>query len=109
MERERRIVRGDSNIFNEVRVEFDFDPMTRRYRRAVCVRDESLLGRHNVYTLQSPFICTEQFADQTAAKLLSQLNSYRGSLRNSELERLLQPLAIVTGSHIALNGTLPQR
>lgn len=67
---------GDSDIFKEVRVEYNFDPVTRIYRETAIVRDESLWGRNNTYTLKSPLIKTENRALKVAEAILSNLNRY---------------------------------
>ena len=54
VEKERGFYTGNSDIFKEVRVEYNFDPINGVYREIAIVRDESLWGRNNVYTLQSP-------------------------------------------------------
>ena len=50
------------------------------YREIAIVRDESLWGRNNVYTLQSPLIKTEKRALKVAEAILANLNRYRGLL-----------------------------
>ena len=42
------------------------------------MRDESLWGRNNVYTLQSPLMKTEKRALDVAEAILANLNRYRG-------------------------------
>jgi len=64
-----------SDIFKEVRIEYNFDPISRRYRELAIVRDDSLMGTHNVYTLESPLIKTEKRALKVAESLLANLNS----------------------------------
>jgi hypothetical protein len=51
------------------------------------VRDESLWGRNNVYTLQSPLIKTEKRALKVAEAILANLNRYRGLLNGDEIPR----------------------
>jgi len=67
---------GDSSIFKEVRVEFNFDPINGVYREIAIVRDESLWGRCNVYTLFSPLIKTEKRALKVAESILANLNRF---------------------------------
>ncbi len=87
VEKERGFYTGDSDIFKEVRVEYNFDPTNTLYREIAIVRDESLWGRHNVYTLQSPLIKTEKRALKVAEAILANLNRYRGLLNDDEIPR----------------------
>ena len=80
VEKERGFYTGNSDIFKEVRVEYNFDPINGVYREIAIVRDESLWGRNNVYTLQSPLIKTEKRALKVAEAILANLNRYRGLL-----------------------------
>ena len=74
VERERGIKQPGTSIFDEVRVEFDFDPEQRIYRDSVRLRDRRLLGKHDVYTLQSPLVKTRAQALRVAAAVMKQLN-----------------------------------
>lgn len=67
---------GDKEIFKEVRVAFNYDPIEEKYRETAIVRDESLWGRCNVYTLQSPLIKTEKRALKVAEAILANLNRF---------------------------------
>ncbi len=67
-----------SDIFKEVRIEYNYDPIARRYREIAIVRDESIMGTHNVYELESPLIKTEKRALKVAESLLANLNSPNG-------------------------------
>ncbi len=78
---------GDSDIFKEVRVEFNYDPINGKFREIGIVRDESLWGRCNVYTLQSPLIKTEKRALKVAEAILANLNRYRGLLVQGEVPK----------------------
>ena len=78
VEKERGFYTGNTDIFKEVRVEYNFDPINSVYREIAIVRDESLWGRNNVYTLQSPLIKTEKRALKVAEAILANLNRYRG-------------------------------
>ena len=80
-------VPGNSDIFKEVRVEYNFDPINGVYREIAIVRDESLWGRNNVYTLQSPLIKTEKRALKVAEAILANLNRYRGLLNGDDIPR----------------------
>ena len=75
VERERGVKQPGATVFDEVRVEFDFDPERGIYRSSARVRDRRLLGRHDVYTLQSPLVKTRAQALRVAAAVLKQLNA----------------------------------
>ncbi len=68
---------GNAEIFKEVRVEYNFDPINSIYREIAIVRDESLWGRQSVYTLLSPLIKTEKRALKVAESILGNLNRYQ--------------------------------
>jgi len=87
VEKERGFYTGNSDVFKEVRVEYNFDPINGVYREIGIVRDESLWGRNNVYTLQSPLIKTEKRALKVAEAILANLNRYRGLLNGDEIPR----------------------
>ncbi len=87
VEKERGFYTGNSDIFKEVRVEYNFDPINGIYREIAIVRDESLWGRNNVYTLQSPLIKTEKRALKVAEAILANLNRYRGLLNGDDIPR----------------------
>ena len=78
LERERGIRHGAGTVFDEVRVEFDFDPIYGIYRQAVRIRDGRLLGRHDVYTLQSPLLETREQALDVGKRVLRNLNARLG-------------------------------
>ena len=84
VERERGSYTGNSDIFNEVRVEYNFTSIEERYQEIAIVRDDSLVGCNcSVYTLKSPLIKTEkrghQDSDrsQRAPSLVRRLESSR--------------------------------
>jgi hypothetical protein len=87
IENERGFYSGYSDIFKEVRVEYNFDPVNNVYREIAIVRDESLWGRNNVYTLQSPLIKTEKRALKVAEAILANLNRYRGLMDGDDIPR----------------------
>ena len=87
VEKERGFYTGNTDIFKEVRVEYNFDPINSVYREIAIVRDESLWGRNNVYTLQSPLIKTEKRALKVAEAILANLNRYRGLLNSDDIPR----------------------
>jgi hypothetical protein len=74
VERERGFHAGDAEVFKEVRVEYNFDPVSGVYRDLAIVQDVSLCGRSSVYTLQSPLIRTEKRALKVAEAILANLN-----------------------------------
>jgi hypothetical protein len=74
VEHERGVRTGCSDVFKEVRVEYNFDPARRTYREVAIVQDVSLWGSSNVYTLQSPLIRTEKRALKVAEAILANLN-----------------------------------
>ena len=78
---------GDSDIFKEVRLEYNYDPSRNTYRDIAIIRDESLWGRNNVYTLQSPLIKTEKRALKVAEAILANLNHHRGMLLDDAIPR----------------------
>lgn len=71
---------GDSGIFKEVRVEYEFDYRQVRYRSLAIIRDNSLWGQYDTYTLRSPLIRTEKRALKVAEAILANLNHSRGTL-----------------------------
>ena len=87
VEKERGFYTGNSDIFKEVRVEYNFDPTHGIYREIAIVRDESLWGRNNVYTLQSPLIRTEKRALKVAESMLANLNMQEHPLGPGEIPR----------------------
>jgi len=91
-EKERGFYTGTSDIFKEVRVEFNYDPINKVYREIGIVRDESLWGRCNVYTLQSPLIKTEKRALKVSEAILANLNRYRGLLNGDDIPRTTEVL-----------------
>lgn len=76
VEKEHSFYTGNTDVFREVRIEYNYDPINRVYRDIAIVRDDSLYGRCNVYTLQSPLIRTEVRALKVAEQLLSHLNRF---------------------------------
>ena len=96
LEWERGVIRGDSDIFNEVRVDYDFDPLAGCYRRTARVRDESILTEHNTFTFQSPFIRTKEVAFKAAEVILRQFNRYKGPVRASDPGQAARHLSVLT-------------
>lgn len=90
IERERSRKSGEFDLYNEVRIEFDYDLETGAYLQRARVEDERLLGRHGVYTLRSPLIRTRAQALRVGRLVLQKLNRsldapaklYRGPSRS---------------------------
>ena len=74
----------DSAPYKEVRVEFNYDPINKRFREIGIVRDESVWGSGSVYTLLSPLIKTEKRALKVAEAILANLQRQGELLRNSD-------------------------
>lgn len=66
----------DGVSFKEVRVEFNYDPINRCFKEIGIVRDESIWGSGNTYTLFSPLIKTEKRALKVAEAILANLQRY---------------------------------
>ena len=66
--------------FKEVRVEFNYDAVGKRFREIAIVRDESIWGTGNKYILMSPLIKTEKRALKVAESLLANLQRYSNLL-----------------------------
>ena len=84
-ETERGYYKGYSDIFNEVRVEFNFDTRIEVYREIAIVRDEFLSGDHNVYTLHAPLTKSPERALKIAESLLGNLNRYNIMPKSGEV------------------------
>lgn len=69
---------SEDGVFKEVRVEFNYDPINSVFQEIAIVRDESLWGHHQTYTLLSPLIKTEKRGLKVAEAILANLNRYRG-------------------------------
>jgi hypothetical protein len=67
---------GTSDVFKEVRVEYNYCAVNHEFREIAIVRDESLWGRCNTYVLKSPLIKTERRALKVAEAILSNLNKF---------------------------------
>lgn len=71
--------------FSSVRVEFNYNPITRTYSNIISVTDDGFVGKSGVYTIQNPLCKTEGRAMKLATNLLSVVNE-RFQLDDSELE-----------------------
>ena len=85
VERERGFYTGNSDVFKEVRVEYNFDSSQDTYREVAIVQDVSLWGRNNIYTLQSPLIRTEKRALKVAEAILANLNRCPSMIHEDEI------------------------
>lgn len=92
IEEERGSYTGSADYFKEVRVQFNYDPLNKRYRETAIVRDESLWGRCNIYTLQSPLIKTERRGLKVAEAILANLNQYGGLPGSDEIPKIQEVL-----------------
>ncbi len=90
VEHERGAIVGTSHITKEVRVEFNYSPIERRYREIAIVRDESVWGRNNVYTLISSLIKTEKRAFAVAESILAVLNHNPNAMNDNGIVRTTQ-------------------
>lgn len=71
-EAETFTVEGKSDLYYSVRVEFMFDPASRKYREIAIVSDDSLLDGSE-YILKSPLVKTEKRALALAESILARL------------------------------------
>jgi ribosomal protein S27AE len=90
VEGERGHYSGDTPVFKEVRVEFNYDPIENKYREIGIVRDESLWGKCSTYTLVSPLIKTEKRALKVAESILANLNRF--GIGNGDMPRTQETL-----------------
>ena len=77
----------DGRTFKEVRVEFNYSPISDSFHDIAIVRDEAVWGRGSKYTLQSPLIRTEKRALKVAEAVLANLQRYEGFLGDDELPK----------------------
>jgi len=85
VERETGFFEGDTGVFREVRVEYNYDPEAHGYRDVAIVRDVSLWDASNTYTLRSPLVRTEKRALKVAEALLANLNRCASVLGKDEI------------------------
>ena len=62
-----------NTLFQEVRVEYNFDSTRLQFRDLAIVRDDSIQGPSNTYILRSPLIRTEKRALKIAEAVLANL------------------------------------
>ncbi len=89
---ERGFYTGETGIFKEVRVEYNFGSIDKVFQEVAVVRDESLWGVHSVYTLQSPLIKTEMRALKVAECMLASLNRSTSLIAQGEIPRTTEIL-----------------
>lgn len=70
---ERAKTEGETGIYKEVRVEYNYDPIQRKFREVAIVRDEAIWGPGKTYLLMSPMIRTDRRALKVAEALLANL------------------------------------
>jgi hypothetical protein len=88
VERERGFQTATATAFDEVRVEYDYEPVLGIYQETARVRDGRLLGCHDVYTLQSPLVRDRAQAVRVAETVLRSLNAHlerRGPKRSGSV------------------------
>jgi hypothetical protein len=83
---------GASKVYNEVRVYFAFDPVTRTYTNQAHAEDSTLVGQHSAYAFFSPLVRTHEEAELLARQLLTRLNGERGDVRPLSLRATRQQL-----------------
>ena len=72
--RERGMRQGGSGTLTEVRVEFSYDRVRDVFRECARLRDDRVLGRHAVYTFQSPLVRSRSQALRIARVILTNGN-----------------------------------
>jgi len=72
---------GASKAYNEVRVYFGFDPVTRTYTDSARAEDPTLVGQHSAYAFFSPLVRDRAGAEHLARQLLVRLNGERSVAR----------------------------
>lgn len=85
---------GDPSIFQEVRVEFDYDVSLDSYRQTAIVRDDELrylVEDPGIYTFKSPLIRTDVRALKSAESLLSILN-LGGGLEDGQIPTMRETI-----------------
>ena len=65
---------GDSSIFREVRVAFDYDAIGDRFTQIAICRDDSLDPGHNTYNFHTPMVKTAGRALKLAEYVLARLS-----------------------------------
>lgn len=80
---------GNEVLFSEVRVEYGFNSIEKKYTEIAIVRDESMVPQ-NVYVIKTPLVKTENRALKMAEALLSSLNVH--GLPAGEIPRMYETI-----------------
>lgn len=88
--KERGFYTGRYDTFKEVRVEYNYEPINRRFREIAIVTDDAL-PHGNIYILQSPMIHADKRALKVAESILGNLNRY-ARLLEDEIPRTTEIL-----------------
>lgn len=73
--KEQGFMKGDSKTpVIEVRVEYDYEPSSKEYKRIAIVKDENWKGSYRTFTFQAPFTKTDKRALETAEILMGVTN-----------------------------------
>lgn len=78
IEKEKSHSQSNNPYYKEVRVEWDYCVLERRYKATAIVRDESAPRDGNIYILYSPLIRTEKRALTVAESRMAQLDKLNG-------------------------------
>lgn len=66
-------VKNHEPVYKEVRVEFNYDPLTEQFKSLVIVRDEEIIDSANIFTLYTPSLAINKRALKVAEQLLNNL------------------------------------
>lgn len=90
---EEGYIKGTSNKFREVRIEFKYDSKEERYRGLAIVKDSVLGEEHSVYYFKSALISVSARALKVAEVMISNLNlNGRASLAKDQIVSLQTPM-----------------
>ncbi len=79
IESERARRDGADRFVGEVRIDFDFDPARRVYRKRALMMDGRTHGRQATFTLQSPLIDSHERAVRIGRLMMRSLNQRSGA------------------------------
>jgi hypothetical protein len=108
VETERGFARGESKVFREVRVEYNYDPEQHAYRDVAIVQDISLWGDTSSYTLRSPLVRTEKRALKVAEAILANLNRAPDHLAPDEIPTAAETVLCLDSSREDFDRKLEQ-
>lgn len=74
-----------TKLFRQVRVDWEYDVIERRYRNVAIVTDESLPQNAGIYTLQTPLVKTEKRALIVAENILSNLQRQHAAIESARV------------------------